>query len=1619
MLNNVWLKIAYDKDSLLKNKDLATYSFENAHWVKVTVEELRSKEFGDKIPPQLQLTSQIIVDRKYKFDPQRRAGLSVAADVRSATNYKNNGAVSANGRFSTGGLSGGAVQLTWVSNPGDEEYDVEWTTLDWGSGYDNLLTSLTTAQTLPDAQLHALFRNNATRITTQANGYNVTLAHYNSYLFFRMRAVHYAPGDGLRIEGAWDYKQADPTGSPNDVYALFDVSSYWHQENLNWQLAATYAEEGKKKEVITYFDGSLRSRQTVTHDNDYENIIVQETVYDKFGRAGAAVLPAPIKAATFGYYPQQSLNAAGAVYSYKDLDRPYDACTALPQGLSTQSGASRYYSGQNDFLGNEAFNQYIPDAQTYPVAVTKYTADNTGRIRMQGGVGPVFQPGNGLHATKFFYGKPYPEELDALFGSDAGYAEHYLKNMVVDANGQISISYVDASGKTVATALTGGSPESLVELPSKPAAQTTTVRLIQPQQFQKDFTNLTLKATTTYLASVAGPADLKFNLERLIYIYSQSNWQICNNCYYDLSIKIADDCGNVIAVPNVPGIVGAAVSNCSLTGMDSRMYNVSFPKVGEYQICFELAMSKKVMEDYLNEYIATRQARNDWKSEFQFVKDYLLQENFLNCFSDCRTCGKELGTQQQFIDNAKKQLNDRGIAYSTLEEPELASFLTTLYGTLSSQCAAQKASCVGSPCDRYKKLMLTDVSPGGQYALFAADGTPLETNLNVILNHWRNDAFPALPASDPLYQGSLITLEDGTVTSPYDGRFTLVMLLQYWKDEWAEKFLPFHPEYCKLQFCYSNTVYFAWDRSVTDDVSTAAQIPTHPSTSGNSYQRNQPSWLVDSDPFFTNASSPGYGLQTAVRADFTNYASRVLRLSQGAEKSLTEFVDYQLYCADIDGNTNTGSTVNNWNNCVPNGNCRMADREWELYKDLYFEVKEKYYDIARKATTCAGACGVGEDLSLPADCPSKNDFALLEGSGICPAGQTPIRFVSNKGPVGRTVILTLAYSQGVNTTGLPATVGLPKGASQTESCLNSDVPLSSVYITGVSCSGDTTAIDNCPFGNGTTLYLPGGSVQVHSYQFEYTDPGAAYSLTYTFVSGTADNPPTDNDYCPDGVVFTKGFFNCCLVYVQEDLSPLQYANVWVVGCRRAGSSNRTLPDSARMHPVPAPLTNRQALPSPNLKKAVRAQANGKASMNGKQNSPSRTLPQLPRPCKPTPYFTGTLTGMPCSIAQRNDGVLYTITTANGDPMPNGSFADITVMINYGSGPAPYKSVFLGSGGTSFSLCISNETLSGATAVYLCSDYVPAASTPLDCPPQLKDKTPRFTSFDYNVPLVNVNGQIAEGLQQIAQQIQSSCETAVDRLMAKLEACLQGFPVSASQKAVLRQKLLEVCVKGGDLEHPYGASTTRPGEASVSGYSSFAQVIRQELGISLSDLCNPWLIESPYPWAAPPQLAEITLPKSNAALCQKIAALQSDYVAANTGGSFHQYLKDRFGAANVNISETELNQLLNSCANCRFLLPKEIKQPVFLDPQTKGCITKTDWDAALAAFSGEFAPGGMGLTSPNYGDVLSTYLNHQWGFTLTFDQYEDYRKELLSRPDAVLCNQPQRFPKNKSLVFLGL
>jgi RHS repeat-associated protein len=346
------------------------------------------------------------------------------------------------------------LHLSWDNIFGAEEYELEWT---WIDNYGN-----TSGSPLPAGSILFSardFDHNNTNVQTKNNFYDIPMIYDKGYIIYRVRAVgRFLSDTSKNFYGSWGIMVPDG-GSIAQWEPNFMQVDNGHDEHKNWQFQASFAEEGKKKEVVSYFDGSLRNRQTVTKTNTNNKAIVGEVIYDNEGRAAVEVLPVPVDQ-TLQYHPDFNKNDAGKTYSYQDFTSNSNPCGALAAPMASTSGSSKYYSStasQNNFQDN------VPIANGYPFSQTEYTADNSGRVKSKGGVGPKYQLGSS-HEMKYYYSIPSQEELNRLFGYYVGYVAHYKKNTVVDPNGQVSVSYIDPQGRTIATALSSSTPQSLTGL---------------------------------------------------------------------------------------------------------------------------------------------------------------------------------------------------------------------------------------------------------------------------------------------------------------------------------------------------------------------------------------------------------------------------------------------------------------------------------------------------------------------------------------------------------------------------------------------------------------------------------------------------------------------------------------------------------------------------------------------------------------------------------------------------------------------------------------------------------------------------------------------------------------------------------------------------------------------------------------------------------------------------------------------------------------------------------------------------------------------------------------------------------------------------------------------------
>ena len=356
------------------------------------------------------------------------------------------------------------IRLAWNYLYGAESYDVEWLFLD-------IPPTSVTAQgiTLPSVSQSFDFDwRNASRVNITDTRYDIPLLYPTGVIVYRVRAVGVDVDNNLiRKEGTWS-RQPSGGGYLDNLANIGNNDRFVFcglETEQNWTSTLSFAEEGKRKGIVSFADGAGRTRQTVTTLSTDQNTVVLEPSLDHMGRTAVQYLPVPVRGEHFGYFSAFNGGFDANVY---DTDAGYPNGSPV-NGIAptANSAVDDFYSTANPFVNLTGITtptpydeylarltSYLPDARSYPFTQTRFMNDGSGRVHSSSGVGDKHMLGGG-HDMRYYYGVPLQVDLDRLFGSEAGFAAYYKKNMAVDPNGQISVTYLDGYGRTVATALAG------------------------------------------------------------------------------------------------------------------------------------------------------------------------------------------------------------------------------------------------------------------------------------------------------------------------------------------------------------------------------------------------------------------------------------------------------------------------------------------------------------------------------------------------------------------------------------------------------------------------------------------------------------------------------------------------------------------------------------------------------------------------------------------------------------------------------------------------------------------------------------------------------------------------------------------------------------------------------------------------------------------------------------------------------------------------------------------------------------------------------------------------------------------------------------------------------------
>lgn len=935
--------INYDAAGSYTNR--SSFVFGNAH--KVTV-----KVISVSVTAAARVLNALVMENEMQVYPVYK--LSCTDDA-----VKSISAVSAPNTDSTDELT-----VSWPITAGADVYDLEWAYVD-SSAYTSNRYGNPVNPVL-------LFRNNATRVTITDNTYRIPLLYDNGgLLFFRVRAVQ-QKSNLSRIETAWSSDYSGGLGSYNFT---------GHQRKMNWQMTVNYAEEGKRKAVVEYYDGSLRSRQVVTKDNTTNKTTVGETFYDYQGRPAIQVMPAPSINSVIQYAPRFNSALNGAEYdksNYDKLNAPSEYLTARASQMSSSTGANQYYSANNPEK-NTGMNQFIPDAGGFAFTETVYTQDNTGRISRQSGLGPVYRIGSN-HETRYYYGTPGDNELDVLFGTEAGDKSHYFKNMVQDANGQYAITYLDMYGRTVATAL-AGTPDSasLDNLSSNTSFPVTDTLSRLNSNVIKD---LVMENTQSQLVAIDGDYQFKYSLAPPVLQKKDcNNNTVCYTALYDLEIKITDDAYNLRLGGKpfdtiIRNYTGTIVADCNTPPALQVAFTLRLPR-GNYQITKRLTVNREAMAYYRDSIFMKKNLCTTLEQFVQQQRDFLVNTQ---CVPGCAACQDSIGTWDNF---RTRYMTTAGIAVA-----DSATYRGEAQAAYAEAVAACEALCdKATESTDVKAALLLDVSaPSGQYA--DADDT-----LNIYSIFYQPDENTLPP-----YKRDTVTYLDeaGKPDLAYDELSNTYVIPQrlrpeqfanQFKASWAPALLKFHPEYCKWLEFQKHQASYTWDRDFE-------KIDTYAEAKAKGYLNpigmssvSYPIVTVNRDPLSLESTE----MYNALQAKLTNY-------NGGSGSSILTMWSTATATVKCDGNNAAcvtayaPATAPFNESALCTGDLDMA---WRNFRQLYLSAKRAIIDNKIKNAACPS--GVSNPTSAQLLAAGKQ---LNFNNATDALGQNGLGYLNNTGASG-------------------------------------------------------------------------------------------------------------------------------------------------------------------------------------------------------------------------------------------------------------------------------------------------------------------------------------------------------------------------------------------------------------------------------------------------------------------------------------------------------------------------------------------------------------------------------------------------------------------------------------------
>lgn len=858
------LRVSYDPDSLKPYEDQQNFQF-NGYFafraIVTNIQDLRtnptSQATKSAIGRNFYIRTAVVTQRYDKDDLYVHPTCSASNNILHVS-------------WGTNTVNSLGCQVLNTNDIKPVEFELEWQyiddySFDLGNGtYSNRFCST--------CDINYDFRKNSTRIRTKDNFFDIPLVYERGAIVYRVRAIRPDPNPPYQtvVYRPWSTVADAGTVNANEPCRAYVIASSHTNDSLNWQYTINFAEEGKYKHVINYFDGSLRNRQTQTKintDNNY--IIAVDKSYDYEGRPVIQTLPSPLIQTYLGYRRDVAINAKTSA-PYVPADYDHINCS-LPDSLPPMSSAAKaneYYSPGNP--DQSGMQKYVADAKGYPFVQSQLMPD--GRLLWQGGAGLEHQLWRG-HATRHDYVTATQDEVKSVLGNaTTGDANFFTKEVITDPNGQSSFVLRNKDKQTIASGLIGdvdsGTPiDRLSNFPSNQADLSDI--LAGDNQYK---TRNGSSITRDFYSEVVGQSTLEYRVGIPAYApaYTRTGNPNCGSAKYlwvgaKYNYDITNDCGQLKLTQS--GSVGKdSVLNSNVRAYYKTSAVPADLDKAKYTIHKELSFSRSDIENLVRPFIKSREPYCYFDAQY-FMRKSVEKASF-PCVDSGYIDPCELRRRQMISEMWP------GAKYGKYIKNDDSSVKTQGWFTGLTDASGIPAApwcdsfhVVGSNPD---SISIFDPIIVSRRACGYAIQPPLVSDTTFIYR------FKARYQMDCINLPSSVTKDGRTYTNLRT--MSPDSFIYVFNNDIATALLPLHPEYCKLALCD--------DGSFTKDLESTE-------TKEQAYKADLFSLdrIIKQDPLYKNASP----------SDSAIMAFRLKHFKNFNDKRLDQMAIEQAYCSAGNG----------------------------------------------------------------------------------------------------------------------------------------------------------------------------------------------------------------------------------------------------------------------------------------------------------------------------------------------------------------------------------------------------------------------------------------------------------------------------------------------------------------------------------------------------------------------------------------------------------------------------------------------------------------------------------------------------------------------------------------------